>query len=333
MSGFRYAPPILAAILTFGVAAASVQSENQVPSQAPTQQAPSQEESGFVDQVSVGYVLVPVLVRTPSGGYARNLDEGDFRLLVDGRQIDIDSFEARADAPASVIFLQDLSGSMNIGTKLQESRDAVRYFLDRAVEGDEFAIATFAGEGQKIEVPFTQDRAALRSSVGTWRPWGTTALHNAVSWLPEVSMTGRNPKRFAVVITDGVDNASTFTPTQARQLVRAAQVPVYVLGLESGDPFELNAEGKKVYRNADVLNLLAHETGGRYFSLNKDGDLEKALAQMAEDFRHQYVLGFPTGEGTSRYRQLEVKVEGRNRSVLFRRGYQGPPPGEVAQGG
>jgi hypothetical protein len=54
---------------------------------------------------------------------------------------------------------------------------------------------------------------------------------------------------------------------------------------------------------------------------------------MAEDFRHQYVLGFPTGEGKSQYRQLEVKVEGRNRSVLFRRGYQGPPPGEVAQGG
>jgi Ca-activated chloride channel family protein len=321
MSGYRYAP-LLAGLLTLATVA-------WLQSPALSQEA----EPGFSDQVSVGYVLVPVLVRTHSGGYAKNLDEKDFQLLVDGRRVDIDSFETRADAPASVIFLQDLSGSMDLGTKLQESRDAVRYFLDRAVTGDEFAIATFAGGKQQVEVPFTQDRAALRESLGTWRPWGTTTLHDAVSWIPQISLSGRNPKRFAILVTDGVDNASTFSPVEARRVVRAAQVPVYVLGLESGDPFELTAEGKKVYRNADVLNLLAHETGGRYFSLREDGDLEKALAEMAQDFRHQYVLGFPTGEGKSQYRQLEVKVDGRNRPVLFRRGYQGPPPGDIAQGG
>lgn len=321
MSGYRYTPPLLAGLLLLATAAWL--------SPALSQEA----ETEFSDQVSVGYVLVPVLVRTPSGGYAKHLDEKDFELRVDGRQVDIDSFETRADAPASVIFLQDLSGSMGIGTKLQESRDAVRYFLDRAVAGDEFAIATFAGGRQQVEVPFTEDRTALREELVTWRPWGTTTLHDAVSWIPEISLSGRKPKRFAVLITDGVDNASAFSPVEARRLVRSAQVPVYVLGLESGDPFELDSQGKKVYRNADVLNLLAHETGGRYFSLREDGDLEKALAEMAQDFRHQYVLGFPTGEGSSRYRQLEVKVDGRNRPVLFRRGYQGPPPGEIAQGG
>jgi Ca-activated chloride channel homolog len=290
-------------------------------------------EAEFTDEVSVGYVLVPVLVRTFSGGYAKDLREADFQLLVDGRQVDIDSFESRADAPASVLFLQDLSGSMANGSKLQESRDVVRYFLERAVAGDEFAVATFAGGRQQIDVPFTQDRTAVQAALQTWRPWGTTTLHDAVAWLPEMSLTGHNPKRFAVLITDGVDNASNLTPVEARQLVRTAQVPVYVLGLESGDPFELTAEGKKVYRNADVLNLLARETGGRYFSLREEGDLEAALEEMARDFRHQYVLGFPTGQGKNGYRQLVVKVEGRNRPVLFRRGYQGPPPSDFAPGG
>src|SRR5689334_4330228 len=70
----------------------------------------------FEEEVSVGYVLVPLVVRS-GAGYADRLDQDDFRLLVDGKPVKIDSFERRADAPASVVFLQDLSGSME-GTSL-----------------------------------------------------------------------------------------------------------------------------------------------------------------------------------------------------------------------
>src|SRR5262249_42443846 len=154
----------------------------------------------------------------------------DFKLLVDGRPAPFDSFEARADAPASILFLQDLSGSMANGGKIGLSRDVVRYFLGRGVEGDEFAIAAFAGDEFKVQVPFTSDVAALRQTVSAWEPYGTTALHDALAHIPEVSQSGHKPKRFAILITDGVDNASTLRPEQARDLVRAAQVPVYVIG-------------------------------------------------------------------------------------------------------
>ena len=40
-------------------------------------------------------------------------------------------------------------------------------------------------------------------------------------------------------------------------------------------------------------------------------DLEEALAEIADDLRHQYVLGFSTGDGAVRYRDLEVEVAGR----------------------
>src|SRR5947209_20579158 len=77
------------------------------------------------EEVAVGYVLVPVIVRSNSGGYANRLDKKDFRLLVDGRPAPVDSFEQRAEAPASIVFLQDLSGSMEAGGKLEASRRAV----------------------------------------------------------------------------------------------------------------------------------------------------------------------------------------------------------------
>jgi len=303
-----------------------------VPAWGQQGEKPDPASSAFTDQVSVGYVLVPVIVRSLRGGYAMHLQQKDFQLKIDGRTVRIESFETRAEAPASVIFLQDLSGSMATGGHLAQSRAIVRYFLDHALPGDEFAIASFASGAQRIEVPFTPDLGALRTDIGRWQPYGVTALHDAVAWLPQISLAGRNPKRFAILVTDGVDNASTITPEQAREIVRAAQLPVYVLGLGSGDPYALLPGGQKTYRYADVLNLLAYETGGRYYPLSGAEDMQKALAAIADDLRHEYVLGFATGEGKARNREIEVDVGGRNRSVLFRHGYKGPPPNGVAGG-
>lgn len=302
-----------------------------VVAQTPAPPAPPEDPAAFEEEVSVGYVLVPVVVRS-GAGYVENLDADDFRLLVDGQRVAIDSFERRADAPASLIFLQDLSGSME-GPSLEYSRSVVRYFLDKAGQGDEFALATFASGSGNVEVPFTADRTVVREAVQGWKAWGTTALHDAVAWVPSISSEGKNPKRFAVLVTDGVDNASRIPPEKAREIVREAQLPVYVIGLGSGNPYELSTQGQKIYRYADVLNLLAVTTGGRYYSINGPEELDKALAAIYADLRHQYVLGFPTGEGKARQRDVRVEVKAGDRTAVFRRGYKGPPPAGPAQGG
>lgn len=319
------APVLLTAALL--LAAGSAAPAPQTPP-APPGLPPSSE---FAEAVSVGYVLVPVVVRTPAG-FAERLKKEDFRLIIDGRTVPIDSFEPRSDAPASVVFLQDLSGSMDTGGKLDSSRRILRYFLDRSETGDEFALATFASAQEQIDVPFTRDRQTLYEASDLWKGYGTTALHDAVAFLPEITLDAKNPKRVAVLVTDGEDNASQIPPEEAREVVRAAQLPVYVIGLGSGNPFELDAQGRKLYRYADVLQLLASLTGGRYYSVrggqgDPNGELDRALAAIHEDLRHQYVLGFATGDGRSAYRKIEVKVSGEGkRSVFFRRGYKGPPP-------
>jgi VWFA-related protein len=298
------------------------------------QAAPQPATPEFQDEVSVGLVLVPVVIRA-GAGYAKNLDKKDFQLTVEGKPVAIESFERRSDAPASVVLLQDLSGSMANGGKLAESQEALRFFLDRAVPGDELSIATFAGGIFDVEVPFTRDQQALREASDQWRAYGTTALHDAVARIPQISLEGRNPKRFALLITDGVDNASRLTPEAAREVVRQAQLPTYVLGLGAGNPYELSTEGKKIYRYADVLSLLAAVTGGRYYSISNREDLQKALAEILDDVRHQYVLGFSTGDGAVKFRPLtvEVKKSRDRRTVVFRRGYKGTPPAETRAGG
>ncbi len=289
----------------------------------------------FQERVEVEWVLVPAVVRkapankrTP-GGFVRGLEERDFELTVDGRPVAIESFEARADAPVSLIHLQDLSGSMALDGRLETSRRLLRCLLERTRPGDELALASFAGGRVQVEVPFTADGSVIQEAMAGWRGYGTTGLHDAVAWLPEVTVRDVGVKRAALLVTDGADNASAFSPAQARELVRQARLPVYVLGLETGSPFELDSEGKKLHRYADVLNLLAHLTGGRYYSIRQDAGA--VCAAIDQELRSQYVLGFATsGTGATRYRTLEVRVPGRRVEVLHRHGYTGRLPAPAA---
>lgn len=282
-------------------------------------------QAEFTEELGVGLVLVPVVVRSPSG-YVRNLTAKDFQLFVDDKPVPIESFENRSDAPLSTVFLQDLSGSMD-GQKLEASREAVRYFLSQATPIDEFAIATFADGKTTVDVPFTSELGPVEESLATWEAFGVTTLNDAVAWLPEISAGGTHTKRAAVLITDGADNASNLTPDQARTVVKSAQVPVYVLGLGAGSPYETSIDGKKLARFADVLNLLALYTGGRYFPVEGPNQLKEAVVDMVDDLRHQYVLSFSTsGSGKSKARTLRVEVKSSRYRVLSRQGYTGTAP-------
>ena len=193
--------------------------------------------------------------------------------------------------------------------RLDVSREVVGFFTGHSLPGDEFAIATFAGGEVGVEVPFTSDLSVLREASQAWTAWGTTALHDAVAWIPEISINGKNPKRFALLITDGVDNASQIYPGAGPGDRAESQLPIYVLGLGSGSPFELTQGGRKglPLRGRPLAPRLGH---GRTLLLHlRPEDLKKALDVILEDLRHQYVLGFATGDGPSRFRQVKVEVK------------------------
>lgn len=283
-------------------------------------QEPPDPLGTFDDQVAVSWAVVPVLVRT-GDGYLDNLERGDFRLFVDDAEVPITDFESGATAPVSLVFLQDLSGSMANGGKLTESRRALAYLLSKARPEDEFAVASFAGEQLQVEVPFTRQEQVVAEAMALWEGYGTTALHDAVAWIPEISAEGRHPKRAVVLISDGVDNASRIDPERAREIIGSAQLPVYVLGL--GRERLTPEEGSSYAR---LLRDLATASGGHYFPVNPGEEVFQAAADLLEELRRQYVLAFPTGPGTD-YHRLRIEVSTDQRvDVYHRRGYQGGPP-------
>jgi VWFA-related protein len=284
-----------------------------------------QPESPYVygEVYSVEVVLVPVAVRGARPG--QRFPRSAFSLKVDGRRATIESFEDDLEAPMSLIFLQDLSGSMADPGKMESSRETFDCFLDTLRSGDEMALASFASGRTEVEVPLAREATALREAMRLWKPWGTTGLFDAVSLLPEISLGSSGVKRAAILVTDGIDNASEMTPEQARGLVERAELPVYVIAL----PGRERVDEAPTFRYSDLLQDLAAATGGQYYALATPGEARRTCAAILGELRHRYVLGFSvTGTGPSTFHSIAVEVRDRPRrsSLVHRRGYRGTPP-------
>jgi Ca-activated chloride channel family protein len=309
--------------LLSGLALAAAVSSAQDPSA-------SVDDTAFREEVSVGYVLVPVVAKSRAG-LADRLAEKEFRLRVDGSPVPIESFESGAAAPIGILFLQDLSGSMGMGSKLRLSRNLVECVLDMERAGDEFAVASFSDRKLFVEVPFPGSRETVLEIVAGWDGYGRTALHDAVAWLPDLVHSRSSPRRAVVLVTDGVDNASTLAANAARQEIRQAEVPVHVIGLETGSIYAIDSKGDKVHRLADMLHLIGWATGGSYRSVESASDVRLACREIVEELRHQYVLGFSTrAEGEPGRHEIEVEVPGKAKKLQLhhRRSYEGNQPVE-----
>jgi VWFA-related protein len=294
--------------------------------------APTAEEAarlGYGETFSVEFVLVRVAIRGGEAG--ERLAKERFMVKVDGKPVPIETFESEMSAPLSLVFLQDLSGSMAEPGKMEASHEALDCFLDTANRDDERALATFASGRVQFDVPLTSDSIVLREAAELWQPWGTTGLYDAVATLPELTMGATGAKRAAVLVTDGIDNASNMTPAEAAALVQGAELPIYVLALPS---HEAEADPTGTVRFADLLHDLAEQTGGQYHSITGPLDARRACSVILRDLRFQYVLGFSvTGRGPSTWRRIDVDVErpGRRTTLVHRRGYRGTAPSATSR--
>lgn len=320
----RRATALAAGVLCLaGALAAAQPPPAEPPTEPPTLPPPAEPVGEFSEQLAVSWVLVPVLVEN-GRGYVEGLGRDAFRLWVDGERVPIADFESGATAPVSLVFLQDLSGSMANGDKLAAAKRALAHLLARARPEDEFALASFAGGRLQVEVPFTRDGQVLAEAMELWRGYGTTAIHDAVAWIPQIALDGRHAKRAAVLVSDGLDNASRLAPEAARQVVSDARLPVYVLEIRQlGD---LAAAGP-ADSYALLLAELARASGGRYFAVRPDDGVAAAAAGVLDELRRQYVLAFPTQPGEVGYRLLQVEVDAPGHVTIYhRRGYRGGPP-------
>jgi len=77
--------------------------------------------------------------------------------------------------------------------------------------------------------------------------------------------------------------------------------------------------------NADALRQITDDTGGRTEIVHGFGDLDDAVARIADELSKQYYLGYAvTGEKDGRWHTIRVEVRDSSLLVRARRGYLAP---------
>jgi Ca-activated chloride channel family protein len=276
--------------------------------------------------VSVGYVLVPVVVTDSKGRTVSGLKEGDFTLLVDWRPVGLDLFTASDEAPVSFTILLDGSGSMGLAGKMEGARAALQALILEARPGDDFSLHVFAEGAVRELVPFTQDGLQIVRAAEAVKPWGRTAFFDALAKMPDRTLLGTNGARAIVILTDGLDNASTLTRERLTELLQGIDVPVYPVGLRTAMP--AGTVGAREHDlDLELLKRIAFQTGGRFAITEDPKALPGAIRDFEKDLRSQYLLGFsPTGAGPVKYREISVVIRRRIGAIRTRSGYRGTEP-------
>ena len=308
----------LRSALVLALACAASFAAPQESSPQPPSQVPKTTFRSTVDVVSLAAV-----VRDKRGRFAANLKKEDFVVQEGGARRDIVDFHADTNAPVRVALLFDVSGSMRLVDRIEESRQAARHLLSALRLGagaDEAAVFSFDMNLQSLQ-PFTADAGAIESALSRVMPYGQTSLYDAIAQTARRVADTRpgDPHRRAVVVfTDGVDTSSLLTPEQVSAIASEIDVPVYVMTVVSPADYE-----DRGVRNAvpnSVLRTLAQWTGGDLFVTSAPAHESVAARQIVDELRHQYVLAFPASPAAG-WHALDVKTKDRDLTVRARRGY------------
>jgi len=155
----------------------------------------------------------------------------------------------------------------------------------------------------------------------TLKPWSTTALYDAVLRVPEMLEKARHHRRAAILLTDGVDNASEITADEATEVAQRLDTPVYVLGVEPPTA----ADGTDGPSYEEVLTVIANASGGHYRRIPQAEQMPGVVDDMLHELSSRYILTFTTsGVGQRKWRSIEVTVDGY--TAVTRSGYMGTLP-------
>jgi Ca-activated chloride channel family protein len=259
---------------------------------------PAQETTLHLD---VKLVNVFVNVTDKAGAIVGGLTRDDFALAEDGRAQQIAVFERQSELPLNLTLAIDTSGSVR--KDMAEEADAARRFAHALMRPqDQMSLLQFATDVREL-TPFTNKVGQIDRGLGQLRGEWATALYDAIL-LGSERLGHKEGRKVLVLVSDGDDTAKNTTYPQALEAALRNEVMIYSIidvPIEASAGRDLGGE--------HALITLAEQTGGKSF-YESDGGLDKAFAQVSDDLRTQYVLGYyPKNQEPGRtFHRVQVTV-------------------------
>jgi VWFA-related protein len=270
----------------------------------------------FTQEVSVSIVNLYASVRDDKGRPVHALKQEDFSLFVDGKMQTITNFSSDITEPVNLAFLLDVSGSMGMLHKFDVAKKVVRGIVGRLKQEDEVALLIFADGAVELLVEFTKNKQQVLDRMEKLKPFGGTALRNAVAYCSRLLIQNVG-KKGILLLSDGVDTRSDLDMAEATRMAGAVEIPIYAFELIRSRWVE---EGKEKEVDPQPLGLIAESTGGLYFTMDPamGEELDLATAKIFEDLKYQYYIGYVPHGSHSSYGKVELKTNKPNHRVRVR---------------
>jgi Ca-activated chloride channel family protein len=268
----------------------------------------------------VDLVSVTAVVRDKKGKVVRSLQPKDFIVAEDGKDRKIISIQSDANAAASVAFLVDSSGSMALGTARESSKhicDWVLSTLDK--QKDDAALLSFDTRLLTLR-EFTGSFEHVRTGFDEIGAWGATSIYDAIAGTSAMVADRARNRRAVIVLTDGADNWSSYTPEEVAWIASTIDVPVYVFAV--GDGVNADAAAANPKATYSPLADLARATGGDFFVANNPQLAITGITRLVEELRYQYLIAFEPSSAQG-MRRIEIRTKKADHKVSSRKWYAG----------
>jgi VWFA-related protein len=181
---------------------------------------------------------------------------------------------------------------------------------------------------------------------GRGRRGGGTHLYDAIYLASDELMSKQQGRKALIVLSDGVDRGSKETLAEAIETAQRADTTVYSIlfadeqggehrgfGGGMGGPYGgghggYGGHGGGRYPQQDrpdgkkVLEQISRMTGGRLFEASKKDTVDKIYAELDEELRNQYRLGYtPAKDLETGYHRIHLSTTNKDLKVQARDGY------------
>jgi VWFA-related protein len=328
--------------------------------QDPAATGPEEVDAGDIVRVNTTLVTIPVSVMDRDGRYVPNLLKDDFRIWEDGVEQDVAFFQS-VDKPFSVVLMLDTSPSTQF--RLEDIQDAAVTFVSQLRPDDRVMVVSFNDDIKVLSEFTTDrsklDRAIHRARTddGTRlydavdmvmnqhlsRIQGRKAI---VLFTDGVDTTSRRAD-YQMNLTDAQELDALVYPVQydtstdmnAGNFPSGVQIDVWgtILGGIFGGgrgggmgrrggypPRGGRGTSRGDYELADqYLQELANTTGGREYRADSLQNMTSAFANVAEELRRQYSIGFypKRAPQVGQRRMIKVRAKQPNLAVRARESY------------
>lgn len=282
--------------------------------------------------------------------FLSHLQRGDFRVLEDGRPQRIRFFSVEDQLPLTLGLLLDTSPSQ--AGVLSEEQAISDAFFRQVITPKDLAFVVGFDVSAMLLQDLTSSPALLShavnhahiggtdaSSIGILNPGpfpnqgaqGATHLWDAIYLACHDELAHQVGRKAIIVVTDGGEQGSTYTHTDALRAALDSNTVVFaVIAYDrhfNGYGFGGMGPGP------GQLRQIAKETGGR--TINAGRNLQPAFAQIEQELRSQYTLGYQSDRRRfdGKFRRVQIELAGAAKKqhpgakVRARSGYFAVPPG------